>query len=463
MNRAHKRRRKTGSGRAMGDVEDDRVDAAAELAREVAPDLDGILVTLYPDADTLDTIRPGDADLSTANAIARVVAEVMAEEGVEIFVQRADRGAFRRWLAEREDTLVARRSWVDRGRLLRGADAFRALGLTAPPAEPPPRFPSAPGATADRLLAAYEDRDSGDFDALLGELIEAGRGDVLDLAVRKVREAQSDENAAELRAEMQAIAGGAAVGPSGWAELVALPVALLPGAVPDAVALADGLIGSGGLGPEEELRFLPGWRSPGAIEELSPLAMRRVLLDLVADREPADLLPGDTDDLARHGFGVLVGLRVDWSIPTWDTIEAEGGLPEEPPEEETPEELSRARALDAWRGRVATETEGCVPLDLVPLSEVSLAIAGFLDEAGLHLGGLDEIREFIEVARQEAGGEEIVCRPRSIDEALELTLYTARGRFLDRLTLPPERLPASAEGMLGLLGAFVRLVRDPPH
>src|SRR5918993_1579698 len=331
------------------DEEDDRVWAAGELAREVAPDLDGILVTTYPDADTLDTIRPGAADVATANAVARAVAEAMSEEGVEVFVQRADRGAFRRWLAERDDTPEVRRSWVDRGRLLRGGDAFRALVLEAPPPEPPPRFPPAPGPTADRLFSAYRDREGGGFDALVRALVEAGRGDILDLAVRKVRERQSDENAAELRADMLAAAEGAAIGPSGWAELVALPVALSPGAVPDAIALADSLIASGGLAPEEELRFLPGWRSPGAVAELSPLEMRRVLLDLVADREPPNLPPSDTDDLARRGFGVLVGLRVDWSIPVWDVIEAAGGVPAEPPAGEgAPAERGGARALARW-------------------------------------------------------------------------------------------------------------------
>lgn len=446
----------------MDDDADDPVEAAAELAREVAPDLDGIVVTIYPDADTLDTIRPGDADVETANAVARAVGRAMSEEGVEVFVQRADRGAFRRWLAGREDTPEVRRTWVDRGRLLRGADALRALGLAAPPPEPPPpRFPPAPGPTADRLLATHEDREGGGFDALAEALIGAGRSDVLDLAVRKVRARQSDENAAELWADMLAAAGGAAVGPSGWAELVALPVALPPGAVPDAVALADGLIASGGLAPEEELRFLPGWRSPDAIAELSPVAVRRVLLDLVADREPRDLPPGDTDELARRGFGVLVGLRVDWAIPIWDVIEAGGGLPEEAPgEDETPEARGRARALDRWRGRFAAEHGCCVPLDLVPPSEVGGAIADFLDEAGGHLEGIGEIRAFVEAARREAG--EVVCRPEIIGEALELTAYTVEGRFLDSLTLPPDRLPASAEATLGLIGAFVRLVRDAP-
>jgi hypothetical protein len=447
----------------MDDGADDPVEAAAELARAVAPDLDGILLTIYPDADTLDTIRPGDADVETANAVARAVGRAMSEEGVEVFVQRADRGAFRRWLAGRQDGPEVRRTWVDRGRLLRGAGALRALGLTAPPPEPPPRFPPAPGPTADALLVAQEDGESGGFDALAGALIEAGRGDVLDLAVRKVRARQSDENAAELRAGMLAVAEGAAVGPSGWAELVALPVALSPGAIPDAVALADGLIASGGLAPEEELRFLPGWRSPDAVAELSPVATRRVLLDLVADREPRDLPPGDTDELARRGFGVLVGVRVDWTIPIWDVIEAEDGLPEEAPEEdETPEERGRARAFDSWRSRVAAEHGGCVPLDLVPLSEVDGGIADFLDEAGCQVEGIDEIRAFVEAARREAGGLDVVCRPEIIGEGLELTAYTVEGRLLDSLTLPPDRLPASAESTLGLVGAFVRLVRDAP-
>jgi hypothetical protein len=447
----------------MDDAADDPVEAAEELAREVAPGLDAILVTLYPDADTLDTLRPGDSDLETANAIARAVARVMLEEGVEVFVQRADRGAFRRWLAEREDTAWTRRGWVDRGRLLRGAAALRALGLPAPPPEAPPRFPPAPGPTADALLAAHEDLESDEFATMAAALIEAGRGDVLDLAVRKVRARQSDENATELWGELLALAEAAAVGPSGWAGLVALPVALSPGAVPDAVALSDGLIASGALDPDEELRFLPGWRSPDSLAELSPEATRRVLLDLVADREPRDLPPGDTDELARRGFGVLVGLRLDWGIAVWDAIEAEGGLPEELPEEDdSPEARGRAKALDRWRARVAAEHGGCVPLDLVPLSETADVIAGFLDEAGSQVEGVDEIRAFIDLARREAGGEEVVCRPEIIGEALELTLYTAGGRFLDSLTLPPERLPARAEAMLGLVGTFVPLLRDAP-
>jgi hypothetical protein len=451
--------------------EDDPIEAALELARDVAPDLDAILLTLYPDAETLDIFRPGDADLETANAIARAVGQAMAEEGVEVLVQRADRGAFRRWLAARDDTPDIRRSWVDRGRLLRGADALRALGLKPPPTPPAPRFPPAPGKTADSLLDAHDDPDSGEFAALAGAVIEAGRDDVLDLALRKLRAQRSEENAAELAADLLEIAQGAALGPSGWAELVALPVALppplpragSPGGVPDAVALAEGLLASGALAEEEELRLLPGWRSPEAAAALSPAAIRRVLLDLLAGREPRDLPPGDTDDLSRRGFALLVGLRLDWDIPIWDAIEAEGGLPEPPDEDEpTPEERGRAKAFDRWRAHVAAEHDGAVPLDLVPLSEAGAAIADFLDEAGAQVAGIEEIRDFVAMARREAGGEDVVCRPEIIGDALELTIYGEGGRFLDSLTLGPDRLPASPEAMLGLIGTFVRLVRDAP-
>lgn len=448
--------------RQMDDAADDQIDAAAELARDVAPELDAVLITLYPDAETLDMIRPGDTDVETANAVARAVAAIMAEEGVEVAVQRADRGAFRRWLSAREDTADMRRRWVDRGRLLRGKDAFRALGLEAPPPQLPPQFPPAPGPVADQLLAAWSERENGEFDHFASALVEAGRGDMLDLAVRKIRALQSDENAAELAAELLATASGAAVGPSGWAELVALPVALAPGVVPDAAALADGLSASGALPPEQELRALPGWRSPDAVAELSPLAMRRILLDLVANRAPQDLPPGDTDELAQRGFGVLVGVRLDWDIPVWDVIAAEGGLAEDTAEDDTPEEMARAKALDRWRSGVAREHGGCVPLDLVPLCDVGTVIADFLEEAGTQVEGLDEIRAFIEAARRNAGGLEVVCRPQVMDGALELTLYTIEGGFLDVLVLPPDQLPAPAGDMLGLLGAFVRLFRDPP-
>ena len=89
-------------------------------------------------------------------------------------------------------------------------------------------------------------------------------------------------------------------------------------------------------------------------------------------------------------------------------------------------------------------------------------IAAFLEEAGQHTDGIDELREGIAMASSEAGGEEVVCRAEIIGDSLELSLYAASGRFLDSITLPAERMPAPAEEMLRVIATFVRLVRDAP-
>jgi hypothetical protein len=111
--------------------QDDRVNQAAYLARDIAPDIDVILITHYPDVETLDTVRPGDTDLQIALAVNRAVALEMLDAGVEVLVQRADRAAFRRWMSDRDDTPENRRTWIDRSRLLRGPAALEVLGLKA--------------------------------------------------------------------------------------------------------------------------------------------------------------------------------------------------------------------------------------------------------------------------------------------------------------------------------------------
>ena len=443
---------------------DDRVTLAADLARDIAPDIDVILLTHYPDVETLDTLRPGETDLSAVLAANRAVALEMLDAGVEVFVQRADRAAFRRWMSGRDDTPEARRGWIDRDRLLRGSAALAVLGLKDSASPPRQTFAKAPGPVADQLLEAYGDQDSGEFDALVQELMAAGRIDVLDLAVRKLGERDGDEGGDELNWVLLVAAEGAVIGPSGWAELVALPVALPAGGVPDGEEIAQGLIASGALADTEELRLLPGWRSPDALAELSFGAVRRALLDMVDGKAPRDLPPGDTDDLVRRGFGVLVGLRIDWAIPIWEEIAASGGLPDDPGEDadQTPEEARRAALFDQWRGHVFQEGQGCVPLEVVAFSQVANEIADFLAEAGEQTGGLEDIREFIVACRYKAGGEDIVCHPQTIAGALELSAYTDAGEFLDSLTMQASRLPAPAEEMPPLIGAFVRLVRDRP-
>jgi len=447
----------------MPTEQDDRVNQAAFLARDIAPDIDGVVITHFPDVETLDTYRPGDTDLQSAVAVNRAVALEMLDAGVEVLVQRADRGAFRRWMSGRDDTMLNRGGWIDRGRLLRGAAGLALLGITAPASPPGEDFGKAPGPIADALLEAFGDDDSGAFDGLVQALMAAGRTDVLDLAVRKLGEREGDEAGDDLNWVLLVAAEGAAIGPSGWAELVALVVALPATDLPDGEELAKGLIESGALADSEELRMLPGWRSPDALAELSFGAVRRVLLDLVDGKPPRDLPPGDTDDLARKGFGVLLGLRIDWAIPVWEAIAAAGGLPEEPDDDvETPEEALRAAKFDAWRGQVFQDSQGGVPLAVVAFSQVANEIADFLAEAGEQTGGLEEIRAFVDVCRQEAGDNEIACHAKVIGDALELSVFTEAGQKLDSLTIPAGRLPTRAEDMAPLIGAFVRLVEDSP-
>ena len=161
----------------------------------------------------------------------------------------------------------------------------------------------------------------------------------------------------------------------------------------------------------------------------------------------------------------MLGLRIDWAIPVWEEIAAAGGLPEEPDEDaaETPEAARRSDQLDQWRGRVFQATQGCVPLDVVAFSQISNEIADFVAEAGEQMGGFEEIRDFITACRRRAGGDEVVCHPQIVAGALELSIYTAAGAWLDTLTMPADRLPAPAEEMPELLGAFVPLVQAPPN
>ena len=186
---------------------------------------------------------------------------------------------------------------------------------------------------------------------------------------------------------------------------------------------------------------------------------------MAAGTEPRDLPPGDSDELVKDGFGVLVGLQIDWDIPIWDDIVAEGGLPlstDEDEQTETPEEARAAALFDGWRGAVFEAHGGCVPLALVSPSEVGAEIADFLAEAGTQTRGLEEIVDLVANARRDAGDDEVVCRLEVVGEGLELSLYTEQGRFLDSLTLPAERMPAKAVEMPRLVGAIVRLVKDTP-
>ena len=438
------------------------VGEAVARARDVAPALDAILITHYPDADTLDTFRLGETDLDTMAAVNMAVANELAASGVRVFVQRADRASFRRWMGGRADTQANRWAWRDRS-LLRGAAALKVLGADPTLASPPEKLGHAPGPLADRLVAACtdEDEDGLEFEDLAQALLATGRNDVLDLAVRKAGDRMGEEAAEDLTWELRLVAEAGEIGPSGWAALVALPVALPPRDVPDATDLRESLLAAGALPATADTSFLPGWRSPDVLAALDPVAVRRVLADMVAGVEPRDMPPADTDELAAQGFGVLLGLQVDWSIPLWDDVAA-NGPPHEPQEgEETPEDAARAAAFDRWRAATFNAT-GCVPLALVPLSEIEDETADFLAEAGQQVGGIEDIRAFVAGARHEAADEDLVCRPEVIGGGLELSLYTPAGRFVGSMNLPAERMPAGAEDMLRLVESIVPVVKNPP-
>jgi hypothetical protein len=166
--------------------QDDPITHAACLARDIAPSLDMVLITHYPDVDTLDTLRPGETDLQTTLAVNRAVAREMLDAGVEVLVQRADRAAFRRWMSGRDDTPENRLAWIDRSRLVRGSAALEVLRLKASASPRPQTFDKAPGPIADWLLEAFAEEESGEFDALVQDLMAARRTDVLDLAIRKL-------------------------------------------------------------------------------------------------------------------------------------------------------------------------------------------------------------------------------------------------------------------------------------
>ena len=88
------------------------------------------------------------------------------------------------------------RAWIDRTRLLRGQAAAELLGIQVSTAPPARTFGKAPGPEADLLLEAYRHEDGDEFDLLVQALLDAGRIDVLDLAVRKIGQQGGDEAAA---------------------------------------------------------------------------------------------------------------------------------------------------------------------------------------------------------------------------------------------------------------------------
>ena len=444
--------------------EDGRVEAAVAQgeaqAKAAAPGLRSILFTHCEDAETLALLRPEAGDLATAAAVNRAAAAAMAAAGVKVFVQRGDRARFADWMEGRDDRPGA---WRDRGRLLAGGEALALLGLDPKLARPRPGRAS--GTPADRLLRAFLGEDAAAFEAVAQEVLEAGRDGAIEVALRKAAERYGEEAAGELAEELLQLAEGAAIGPSGWAELAVLPFALPAGPLPDAAALGRGFLGSGALPDSVELRLLPDWRLAEAVEALGPGGLRRVLLDWWPGGRPSHCRrrgAGAGGGRLRRAAGAAARLGHPGLGPG-------GGGGAHPRAARGCAAAAadaggdrRAEAFARWREAIVEATAGCAPLGLVPPSELAAEIEDFLAGDEDEADGLEEIREFVAMAQREVPGEEVVCRPEVIGEALELSLYTRAGRFLDSLRLGPEQLPARAEAMPAVIAGFVPLVKDAP-
>jgi hypothetical protein len=286
------------------------------------------------------------------------------------------------------------------------------------------------GTPADRLIRAWLDADHGAFEALAEDLITGGRDGVLAAALRKLSEKYEAEAVEEFAAaliELAEVAEGRDA--FDFAELVLLPV-LAEGPPPDPAPLAGSLAGSGAFPPEAEVAFAEGWRSAEAVRSLSPCALRRVLLEVAGGRAPADLPPPPPGGMADGGVAVLVGALTFRTEPPRDDPDAD--LEALAAADEASED-ERVDAFDRWRASLSPEaTKGvlilppCSPSDLVDEIEALLAGGGEDLEAML-----DEISGFVETARDEAGGEEVVARLAAREGAVELTVLTRSGRELD--------------------------------
>lgn len=246
------------------------------------------------------------------------------------------------------------------------------------------------------------------------------------------------------------MAEAAAVGASGWSEIAVVPAGILPGApIPEAGPLAAGLPGCGVFPEGTEATFLPEWHSVPQLLALPPTAVRRVLADLAEGRAPADLPPAPASELASGGVFALLGVVADWR-------------PE--PVADEPGEVfpADAAAFEAWHASVLAAGMGVASmLPPMPPSELGeefeRAGGGALDDARL-----EELRGFVEMARGEAPGDDVVCRLRETDGRFELTLATRSGRVLDRREMGRDELPVPPDAFPGAVGAIVPLVAELP-
>jgi hypothetical protein len=203
------------------------------------------------------------------------------------------------------------------------------------------------------------------------------------------------------------------------------------GPPPDPAPLAGGLAASGAFPLEAEVAFAAGWSTAEAVQALSPCAVRRVLLDVAGGRPPADLPPAPPGGGAEGGVLVLAGALVFRTEPPEDDADLD---PEALDAAEEARDRDRMAAFERWWASLGAEVaNGARILPFCTPSALTYEIAAFLD------GGepeddavLEEIGDFVETAKREAGGEEVVARLAARGGGVEQAVLTRSGRKLDR-------------------------------
>jgi hypothetical protein len=443
----------------MQDAHDILVKEVVHVAGKVAATFEQVTLLQCPDAETQRVVMPDQPDPALQARLDTAIATALVAAGTELAVQVVDRAAYLAWLDGHQSTRDWRIGYRDPARLVRGAAALDLLGV-APSAARPSRMSPPPrrqGSPADRLVHAWVTGHPG-FDQMLGALLNEGRQGVIDMAVHKVSETYLDEAIDDFLTTVEAAAEATDLRPGTWAELFAVAAFLAPdvAALPDPAPVTAGLKTSGQFSAGVEVLVPPLWFDPDAIASLTPCAVRKTLSELAGGRTPSLLTPVT----AAQEAVVLLGVTVDdFPIPWEEAVEALGAddaaAPEPYPTDPVLE--MRNRAFDAWRETLLASTPDLVDVLLpTPLSHLADDIEDAADPEE------HEVRDYIETARAEAGGEEIVCVPRIAGEQVELSLYTVSGRLLDSRTFGKAESGQLPVRLQAAVAAVVPIVDQPP-
>jgi hypothetical protein len=439
----------------------DVIARAAAAGRQMAGRHSSVRLTHFLDAGTLAAVKPDepDLDLDLQNRITRATATELLRSGVDVTLQIVDRDAYFAWLEGRANTAEARASFRNPSRQIGGSGVIRELGLDPRTLKQGPRAGrgAGGGSPEDRLVRAFLD-DSDEIDDLAEDLIAADRHGVIDMAASRIAARGGSEAVKRFNEALTFLAETDDAGARGWAEISVVVAATDGGVFPDASAAADGLTGCGAF--PDGAAFLPEWRTVDAVLSLHPCSLRRVLADLIAGREPADLPPAKPGAVSVSGLLALVGVAF-----------GSDGDDSEPEDEDRYEKEfdEKENAFDRWADGRAAAVHGLVGLlHPLPPSELADEIDWFLDACddvadSCPPVGLMEIRDFVGMALAEAGGADGVCHVVvTPDGGLDLTMATRAGRILDTRTVAGSDLPAEPSAVIRQIREIAEVVVAGP-